>query len=310
MKEEPIICQIRFTLPQNPVLPGKLMKQDYSRTAEGMAMVRALEQAKPISQRIIADPYAREFLINRIFRLIAGSPWLSRLMTSFLDYWAPGGQEFLTARPRLVDDLASKLALQGLEQIVILGAGFDTMALRIKNYLPGVTLFEVDHPATQTVKQRVTQKIGVQVNVHYVAVDFERDDFFAKLREAGFDPARKSFIIWVGVSYYLSEQAVARTLEQISTLSESGTHLVFDYMLAEVIDGSTTNREALEKARRVSQLGEPWIFGLKIDEVANYLARFGFRLIRDYEPEELQALYCPQRQVPMSYVRIAVCERI
>lgn len=285
------------------------MRQDYSRTAEGMALIRALEQALPASRRIIVDPYAKEFLVNRYYRPIAGSRLLSRLLTRFLDYWAPGGQEFLTIRPRLVDDLAVKLAAEGLEQIVILGAGFDTMALRIKDHLREVTVFEVDHPATQTVKQEVMKRIGAHPNIRFVAVDFERDDFVEKLCAAGFDRSRKSFIVWVGVSYYLTAQSVARTLEQIATISNPGTYLVWDYLISEVIDGTTQNHDALDKARRAAQLGEPWLFGLKTDEVADYLAQFGFQLIKDYEPEELRKMYCRQRRTPMSYVRIVVCER-
>src|SRR5436190_14338701 len=104
------------------------MREDYSRTAEGMAMVRTLEQAVPPSERIIHDPFAKQFLLNRHYRRLADSLLLSRGVLLFLKYWAPGGQEFLTVRARLVDDLAVKLAVpstESLEQIIILGAGFD-----------------------------------------------------------------------------------------------------------------------------------------------------------------------------------------
>jgi methyltransferase (TIGR00027 family) len=274
-----------------------------------MALIRALEQAQPSSLRIIDDPYAAKFLVNPVFRFIAGSPLLSRLLLRLMSYWAPGGQELLTIRPRLVDDLASQLAQSGLKQIVILGAGFDTMAMRIKDYLRGVTVFEVDHPATQVVKRAAMGRIGEPANIRFVEVDFERDDFAEKLSEAGFDPANQSLIVWVGVSYYLTARAVARTLEQIATLSRTGTKLVWDYLQAEVIDGTTQNHDALDKARRAAQLGEPWLFGLKTDQVKHYLAQFGFELGRDYEPGELRARYCPRRQTPIGYVRIVVCER-
>jgi methyltransferase (TIGR00027 family) len=285
------------------------MRQDYSRTAEGMAMLRALEQHQPASQRIIDDPYAAAFLQKPVFRLLAGAPLLARAVSNFLDYWAPGGQEFLTIRPRLVDELVSAAAAQGLEQVVILGAGFDTMAWRLREALTGVTVFEVDHPATQAVKRAVSQRLGKPENLRFVAVDFEVDDFVEKLRAAGFAAARRSFIVWVGVTYYLTAQAMARALLQIATLGPSGMQLVFDYLLEEVVDGTTQNREALDKARRAAQLGEPWLFGLQPQQVGEYLARLGFRLARDYEPDELRARYCPRRAAPMSYVRIVVCER-
>ena len=270
-------------------------------------MVRALEQRQ--SQPIIDDTYAAAFLQNRWYRRLAASRWSARGLLMFLQYWAPGGQEFLTIRPRLVDDLARAALAQGLEQIVILGAGFDTMAWRMQEVLRDVKIFEADHPATQAAKRSMSARLGVPPNVSFVAVDFETDDFVERLRAAGFDAQRRTFIVWVGVSYYLTANAVAQTLTRIAASSAPGTQLVWDYLLAEVVAGTTANREALGKARRAAQLGEPWLFGLATDELAAYLASFDFRLTRDYEPEELRATYCPQRQKPMNYVRIAVCEK-
>lgn len=285
------------------------MREDYSRTAEGMAMVRALEQSVAFKERIIHDPFAKEFLVNPHYRRLAGSPLLAYGMLLFLKLWAPGGQEFLTARARLVDDLAVKLSGEGLDQIVLLGAGFDTMALRIRESLGNITVFEVDHPATQEVKRKVMERIGKPENLRFVAVDFEKDDFVEKLREAGFDSSRRSFIVWVGVSYYLTNKAVANTLEQISSLGGTGTKLVWDYLLAEVVNGTTTNRDAIDKARRAANLGEPWLFGLEVSQVPYYVEQFGFQLLKDYEPAELRQTYFPQRSLPMNYVRIVVCER-
>ena len=286
------------------------MRQDYSRTAEGMAMLRALEQRQPRSKRIIEDHYAAAFLQNPLYRWLAVAPLSGHAVSFLLKFWAPGGQEFLSIRPRLVDELVTAAATQGLEQVVILGAGFDTMAWRIRDVLSNVTVYEVDHPATQAVKRRVSERIGAPSNLRFVAVDFEVDDFVENLRAAGFDPQRRSFIVWVGVTYYLTAQAMARALQQIATLGGAGTQLVFDYMLAEVVESRTRNLEALDKGRRAAKLGEPWLFGLEPAQVGAYLAQFGFRLEKDYDAAELRARYCPQRQMPMSYVRIAVCERV
>ncbi len=285
------------------------MRQDYSRTAEGMALLRALEQFQPASRRIICDPYAREFLIKPHFKLLARSRWLATLTLRAMNVWAQGAQEFLTARPQLADDIAAETAAEGLEQIVLLGAGFDTMSLRIKEALRNVTIFEVDHPATQAVKREVIGRIGAPENLRFVAVDFEQDDFVEKLREAGIVKERRSLIVWMGVTYYLTTQAMARALSQIATLGGAGMRLIFDYMLEEVVDGTTQNRDALSKARIVARLGEPWLFGLKPAEVGDYLSAFDFRLLKDFDADELRARYCPERAAPMSYVRIAVCER-
>ena len=258
-----------------------------------MAALRAIEQFQPEKRRIIDDPYASEFLIRPLFKLLARSHWLANLTMRAVDVWAPGALEFLTIRARLSDEIASEMAACGLEQIALLGAGFDTMSLRIKDALRDVTIFEVDHPATQTIKREVMGRIGAPENLRFVAVDFERDDFAEKLRQAGFEPGRRSLVVWMGVTYYLTAQAMTRALSQIHALGGAGMRFIFDYMLKEIIDGASQNREALNKARIAARLGEPWLFGLEPEKVGSYLAAFNFKLLKDYDAKELRAKYCP-----------------
>jgi methyltransferase (TIGR00027 family) len=286
------------------------MRNDYSRTAEVMAAMRALEQFQPVSRRIICDPYASEFLIRPSFKMLAQSGWLANPTMRAVDVWAPGALEFLTIRARLSDDIAAEMASNGLEQIALLGAGFDTMSLRVEDVLRDATIFEVDHPATQAIKRDVMEQIGAPKNLRFVAVDFEKDDFAEKLRQAGFAPSRHSLVVWMGVTYYLTAQAMTRALCQIHTLGGAGMRFVFDYMLKDVINGATRNRNARGKARIAARLGEPWLFGLDPAMVGDYLAAFNFKLLKDYDAEELHTRYCPERATPMNYVRIVVCERV
>jgi methyltransferase (TIGR00027 family) len=286
------------------------MRNGYSRTAEVMAALRALEQFQPASRRIICDPYASEFLIRPSFKLLALSGWLANPVMRAVGVWAPGALEFLTIRARLSDEIAAEMATNGLEQVALLGAGFDTMSLRTGGALRDVTIFEVDHPATQAIKREVMDRIGAPENLRFVAVDFERDDFVEKLREAGFAPDRHSLVVWMGVTYYLTAQAMTRALCQIHTLGGAGMRFVFDYMLKEVVKGVSRNRNAISKARIAARLGEPWLFGLDPAKVGDYLAAFNFKLLKDYDAEELRAKYCPERATPMDYVRIVVCDRV
>src|ERR1700750_1027367 len=99
------------------------MRTDYSRTAEGVALVRALQQTVPVSQRILDDPYAAAFLQHPMIRRIAHNRVIARVMSRFIDYWAMGGQAFIAIRARLADDLAKEAVGEGLQQLVMLGAG-------------------------------------------------------------------------------------------------------------------------------------------------------------------------------------------
>jgi methyltransferase (TIGR00027 family) len=275
-----------------------------------MAAMRALEQYQPASRRIIRDPYASEFLIRPSFKMLVRSRWLANQTLRAVGFWAPGAQEFLTIRARLSDDIAGEMAANGLEQVVLLGAGFDTMSLRIEDDLRGVTIFEVDHPATQSVKRKVMEHLGAPENLRFVAVDFERDDFVEKLRQAGFMPDRHTLVVWMGVTYYLTAQAMTRALCQIHTLGGAGMRFVFDYMLKEIVHGASRNGDARGKARIAARLGEPWLFGLDPAMLGDYLAAFNFKLLKDYDAKELRAKYCPGRAEPMNYIRIVACERL
>jgi O-methyltransferase involved in polyketide biosynthesis len=108
------------------------------------------------------------------------------------------------------------------------------------------------------------------------------------------------------VRRYLTPQAVAQAMNQIATPGGPGTRPVFDHILAEVINGTTKNLDALKKARNMARMGEPWLFGLAPDQVPRCLASFGFKLVKDYKAADLRLKYCPQRRAPIDYNRIVV----
>ena len=91
------------------------MRKGYSRTAEAVALARALQRTLPPSQRILDDPYAAAFLQNPYLRFVAVSRLSSWMLSGFLDFWATGGQEFVAIRGRLADDQAREMAGLGLK---------------------------------------------------------------------------------------------------------------------------------------------------------------------------------------------------
>src|SRR5882724_5728658 len=103
---------------------------DYSKTAEGMALLRAIEQFRPESDRILDDPHAADFLQHPVAKSIGKSRLLAYIYSLWFSSFAPGAQATLVTRARLADDIATRLTKEGLKQIVVLGAGFDVMASR------------------------------------------------------------------------------------------------------------------------------------------------------------------------------------
>ncbi|MGN1131973.1 MAG: class I SAM-dependent methyltransferase [Ruminococcus sp.] len=135
------------------------------------------------------------------------------------------------ARGRFCEDSLKTAVITGTQQYVILGAGMDTFPFRELDFMEKYCVFEVDHPLTQEEKLRRIRLAGWEIteNLHYVPVDFSKDNLEEKLIQSGFDRTKKTFFSWLGVSYYLSLEEIDNTLESIANLSAEGSSLVFDY---------------------------------------------------------------------------------
>ncbi|HYO54565.1 class I SAM-dependent methyltransferase, partial [Archangium sp.] len=149
--------------------------------------------------------------------------------------------------------------LAGADQLVILGAGFDTRAYR----LPAgarVRCFEVDAPPTQAYKRETLAKAGVDASaVTFVAADFATEDWFERLVAAGFDPGRPSVFTWESVTMYLPREAVVDSLRKIAGTAP-GTVVAFDYVAAELLTSGTL---FMRYARAMLAVGgESWKFGI------------------------------------------------
>ena len=136
---------------------------------------------------------------------------------------------FIAARSRIAEDALTVAAGHGARQLVVLGAGLDTLAYRTP-LAERLRIFEVDHPATQAWKRQMltAASIPLPATLRFVAVDFERETLADALRLAGFDPAQRSFFSWLGVVPYLTERSVFSTLAYIAGLP-GGAEVVFDY---------------------------------------------------------------------------------
>jgi methyltransferase (TIGR00027 family) len=132
-------------------------------------------------------------------------------------------------------DAALERHMAGSNQLVILGAGFDTRAYRLPTGTR-VRCFEVDTPRTQALKREMLKKAGVDTTrVTYVPADFLEEDWLGKLVDAGFEPDRSSFFLWESVTMYLDREAVESTLRKIAGTA-TGSAVAFDYFSTEIIE--------------------------------------------------------------------------
>jgi methyltransferase (TIGR00027 family) len=277
-------------------------------TALSVCFMRAREQGVAASARILDDPFARHFLTRtwKVGLSIAGTR-LSRLEAAFPDGF-PGLSTYVVCRHRFIDDALGKALSEGIEQVVLLGAGYDSRAWRFASALAGKRLFEVDHPATAARKRRVLSRHSDWPAVDRVQVDcdFSTQDFAVRLQETGFRPGVPTFFVWEGVSMYLSREVIRGTLSRIQALGGPGSQLAMDFDF--LPDGSGV-RETLWRSTPglLHALGEPVTFFLHPEEAPGFLLTSGFRVVDLADPGELTRRYVRDgRPVsPIMYVLLA-----
>jgi len=250
-----------------------------SRTAEAVCWMRAFEHGQPKRRRVVDDPYAHWFLrpMARAALLYEeAAPQIGR----YTEWATDGLLQFVVARHRYMDDALLRALRRGVEQVVLLGAGYDMRAYRLAKALRERPVFEVDHPATGERKARIVARHAKelpQVDLRRVTVDFEQQSFRRELRKAGFRERRKTFFVWEGVSMYLTRSSVKKTLQTLRAMSGIGSHVVLDLWYL------PDEHDLLSAARRFSSnllalLGEPITFGIHPEDVGSFFDRLGFRL--------------------------------
>ena len=178
--------------------------------------------------------------------------------------------------------------LTGTEQYVILGAGLDTFAFREKEFLSKHKVFEVDHPLTQSDKLERIARAGWMIpdNLTFVPVDFTKDSLTERLIAAGFDTKAKSFFSWLGVTYYLSAEAIGKTLTELSSLCADGSTLVFDYPDETFFDAS--ERRVQNTIMMAKAGGEPMQSAFSYSELEKLLEKHGFLIYELLTPDDIQ----------------------
>jgi methyltransferase (TIGR00027 family) len=261
-----------------------------SLTALGAARLRAAHQILD-NASILADPLAARIL---------GSDDETFLSHAQAHPSGPRLRWFIAARSRITEDALNIAADGGARQLVVLGAGLDTLAYRTPR-AGQLRIFEVDYPATQAWKRQLLLEadIAVPSTLTFVPVNFERESLADVLALAGFDPQQRSFFSWLGVVPYLTVPAIRSTLEFIARLP-GGAEVVFDYV--NPASSMTAARSAAHQAliARVAAVGETIQSHFDTQELHADLAALGFRQIHDLGPLEIAARFYPQHDNPSS----------
>jgi methyltransferase (TIGR00027 family) len=227
----------------------------------------------PIPQILFSVPFLRKWLMRKMF--------------------PTGIHEYVLARTNLFDEVFVDALERGFSQIVLLGAGMDTRALRFQDRNRGAKIFELDIEATQRYKRELYErkKTALPNTLVFVPIDFNKQRLADVLTQAGYREGQQTLFLWEGVTMYLEAEAVDGTLAFIRSSAAEGSVVAFDYIRASVLRRENTLYGEKGGYDRVAQVGERWMFGIEDGEIEKFLAERGLKLLSHYTPSDLEAAY-------------------
>lgn len=258
-----------------------------SRTAASIALLRAAHYLLDDEPKILADPFARDFAgfasdreVRRALDNFAFSDFLRR-------------RGIFAVRSRYAEDELGMAVQNGISQYVLLGAGLDSFAYRRPDLMRVLHVYEVDHPASQSWKRARLAELGIEhpPKLHYVPSNFEHATLTSDLAAGGVNRNARAFFSWLGVTQYLTRDAVLGTLREIASATAPGSELVVQFIKS----AATLSREEADLvaalAARAASLGEPWLSFFDPEDLETALRQTGFEQIVHFGAHEAAERY-------------------
>ncbi|MGA9174055.1 MAG: SAM-dependent methyltransferase, partial [Thermoactinomyces sp.] len=256
-----------------------MAKQTVGRTALGAAICRLIEQYQPDGTRLFNDRVVKE-LVGKPIRFLMQFAGIRNFTVKQTDAVMQGLYGAQVCRTRYIDDAVQAAISQGIGQLVILGAGLDTRPYRLSG-LEHLKVFEVDLPTVQKDKrEKIVKYLGrLPEHVTFVPIDFDTQSLETVLAGTAFDSSKPAVFIWEGVTQYITEEAVRRTLAFVGT-SAHGSVIVFTYVLKSIIE-RRSDIPGADHMMDVVAKSAPWLFGLEPADISTFLNQFHLALQAD-----------------------------
>lgn len=184
----------------------------------------------------------------------------------------------LVARTAFFDLKFQNAITDGIRQIVLLGAGYDTRAYRFSSMLSNATVYELDIPTTQKRKLDILRDANIKIppQVKYVRINFKNESIKETLLKSGFDPTLQTLVLWEGVTYYLTETVFRETLSELKSFITKGSSICFDY---------------LTKKWESGRIGEPFLFWISPEALCENLSSHDYKVIEHITPSDMEKRY-------------------
>lgn len=299
---------MRLPLPARPVLH---ISDRPSSTAQWTTVGRALELNRPPAQRIVSDEYAPLFLSTTSRVLLAQLTLAGPVVRAAERAPAAGLSAFGLCRHRFIDEHLRTALQLGAEQVLILGAGYDSRAYRFADEIAGRPVYEVDLPPLSRRKAEIVaahpDRFG-HAGIQRVEIDFRTQSLRDQLAAAGFVTGARTFVAWEGVTPYLDRAAVAATLDTLHELCGPGSRLALDLWRGTAGGHGAVGQLRSLAARAFVVIGEPLAFGLQPSAARRFLATHGFAVSDLVEHDELAARYSTDGRPCDEAVFVAMAE--
>ena len=266
-----------------------------SKTAELVAAVRAyhLKCARP---PIFIDQFATA-LCGKFLHTVVSNRLLAWFMVDILLRTLKPLIMAPIVRARFCEDRVEQLTAEGIQQYVIIGAGYDSFAMRRTDLANKLTVLELDQTATQQEKRLRMKESGIPEpeNVRFISADLNKGDMFEVLVQSGFDASKPAIFSWFGVTYYLPLDTVKETLLKVAENAAPGSECLFDYLTKLSSTPEQWQKIQTKLADSVAAKGEPLITGLDPDQVEPFVRECGFVEVENPQISEIEKRYFSDR---------------
>ena len=261
-----------------------------SRTALGAAYMRAVHQLFDAQPRILDDPFALSLLAPTALQQISSPAYRYRITET------RALRAHIVLRSRFAEDRLAAAVRRGISQYIILGAGFDTFALRQPSWAQTLKIFEVDHPGTQAEKLSRLAASGLSMpqNAHFVNIDFEHESLRDGLLRYHVRLDEPAFFSWLGVTMYLKEDAIDAVLRSVVSFP-AGSEIVLTFAQLSEPELNSSNNSPSLLASLVSSVGEPFLSFFEPDAIETKLRNSGFPKVEFLSSAEAETLYFRHR---------------
>ncbi|OGM08221.1 hypothetical protein A2159_00495 [Candidatus Woesebacteria bacterium RBG_13_34_9] len=259
-----------------------------SRTAGFICMYRAASYLEK-NELYKSEDYIAPKLLPGLIKFLVKY----KLINFKWSFFPKGIYEYVIARTKYLDKIFKESIENGMEQILLFGAGFDTRAVRFAGKNMKTKIFELDTLYTQTAKIEQFRKRGISIpgNTIFIPMDFHVDSVSEKLKSNGFNRNKTTLFIMEGIIQYLNKESVDNLFKLIYELAVPGSRAVFDYIYASVLRRENIYYGEKNIYRKVNSAREPWLFGIEKGETEAFVKNYHFNLIQDLDSEDLEKMF-------------------